>query len=288
MKKIFFKIILGLFSTLLVLVILIQLKFHYDQAQIFSAASFSLKEQMVTADAALGKRLFTVRNGCIECHGADLSGAVVMDNPAMGSIHGTNITPYTLSSWTDEEIARAIRYGIHKSGHSLQFMPSFDFQELSMSDIASLVAYLRSVPAVNKPNHQNSFGPIAKMLSCFGKMPVMFPAKIIDLTRSFSEKPPEAPTREFGKYLANSCTGCHGDNFVGGQIPGGDPAWPKASNIRLGANPVWTEALFTEAIKSGISPLSKQKLRAPMPTNLLAQMNEMEIKALWEYLHSLN
>lgn len=201
--------------------------------------------------------------------------------------YGANITPHTLSQWSDEEIARAIRYGIHKTGRSLRFMPSFDFEGLSIGDTAALVAYLRSVPSVEKPNHENTFGPMTKALTFAGQMPVMFPAKVLDLQRGFSEKPAEGPTREFGKYLANSCVGCHGHEFRGGKIPGGDPSWPEASNIRLGANSAWTENAFQEAIRTGVSPISKKPLRMPMPVKLLQQMDEQEIKALWEYLSSL-
>jgi mono/diheme cytochrome c family protein len=211
-----------------------------------------------------------------------------MNNGAMGNITGANITPFQLKDWSDEEIARAIRYGIHKSGRSLKFMPSFDYQGLSKGDIAALVAYLRSVPEVSTASAQNSFGPIAKMMGLLGKMPVVFPAENIDLKKGFAEKPEEAPTKEFGKYLAQACSGCHGQEFNGGPIPGGDPSWPPAANIRLGSNALWNEEVFTQMIKSGISPSTKNPIRAPMPVNLLKQMNELEIKALWIYFSGLN
>jgi len=287
MKKNIFKFLLGLVSVVIAFAVVVQISFNNGKKQVYAAAPFSIKDFVSTADVNLGKRLYAVRSGCIDCHGADLSGSMVMDNGAMGSIYGANITPYQLSQWSDEEIARAIRYGIHQSGRSLQFMPSFDYETLSIGDIAALVAYLRSVPSVEKPSHENTFGPVAKVLSFSGKMPVMFPAKVLDLQRGFGEKPAEGPSREFGKYLANSCVGCHGSEFRGGKIPGGDPSWPEASNIRLGSNSIWTEAAFQEAIRSGVSPTSKQPLRLPMPVKLLQQLDETEIKALWEYLSTL-
>lgn len=285
------KLLLKIFISLLILfgffVTFVQVSFSNNRSRQYKAKDFSIQEMVKTADVELGKRLYTVRNGCIECHGADLSGAKIMENGAMGSIFGSNISPFKLKDWSDEEIARAIRYGIHKSGRSLVFMPSFDFEAISMGDTAALVAYIRSVPAVEKESHTNTFGPIAKMLSAFGKIPVMFPAKIINLQKGFSEKPPEGPTVEFGKYLTNACIGCHGEDLKGGKIQGGDPSWPEAPNIRLGAESKWNENLFKEVIKTGVSPISKNKLRAPMPVNLLAQMNEEEIQAIWLYLSSL-
>lgn len=188
--------------------------------------------------------------------------------------------------WSDEEIARAIRYGIHKSGRALQFMPSGEFSGLSIEDTAALVAYIRKAQAVPTDEKKNSFGPVSKILSFFGKMPILFPAKFMDLNVGFNKKPMEGPSREFGQYLANSCTGCHGQEFRGGKMAG-DPSWPDATNLRFGANSSWTEADFRMAMKEGVSPFSKQKIRAPMPVNLTAQMNDVEIKALWEYFASL-
>lgn len=248
---------------------------------------FEIDSMVAEADIELGHRIYHVRNGCIDCHGADLAGKMVMDNGAMGSIYGANITPFTLKERTNKQLAQAIRYGIKHTGTSLMFMPSFDFVELSKGDIAALVAYIRSVPEVKKESQQNSFGPIAKMLSSFGKMPVMFPAFQIDQSKGFAEKPIEGPTFEFGKYLASSCIGCHGDNYEGGKIPGGDPSWPDAANIRLGSNKTWTEDKFNQMMETGVSPISGKELRLPMPIDLLKQFTAEEKKALWLYLSTL-
>lgn len=115
----------------------------------------------------------------------------------------------------------------------------------------------------------------------------MFPAAGIDPTKGFAEKPPEAANIKFGEYLASSCKGCHGGNFEGGRIPGGDPSWPPAANIRLGANSVWTANSFDTMIRTGITPTTGKSLRPPMSTHLLKQLNPVEIKALWAYLKNL-
>ena len=288
MKKFLFRLVLALVVLILVVVGGVQFLFSREQARIYQAPSFSIHDEVAKADVELGHRLYAVRNGCVHCHGVDLAGAKVMENPAMGTVYGANLTPANLKDWSDEEIARAIRYGIHKSGRSLQFMPSHDYQGLAKSDVAALVAYLKSMPAVDKPSPINKFGPVAKTLSVLGKMPVMFPAKFIDQTRGFDEKPAEGPSAEFGKYLAGSCMGCHGTAFRGGKIAGGDPSWPAASDIRLGMNPKWTEESFRQAMKTGMSPVTGNKIRPPMPVAMLAQMNDDELKALWLFLSSLH
>lgn len=281
------KIFVGFLFVIVVLIGFVATSFSMKSERVFAAPHFSIHEDVVKADIELGKRIVTVRNGCVDCHGEDLSGAKIMENGAMGSIYGANITPYGLKDWTDEEVATAIRYGIHKTGRSLRAMPSFEFASLSKGDIAAIIAYLRSVPEVQKPSHQNTYGPMARVLATTGQMPFMFPAFEIDMNQGFADKPVEGPTLEFGQYLAGSCIGCHGQFYQGGKIPGGDPAWPPASNIRLGANPLWTEASFQQFIETGVSPVSGQQIRPPMPVYLLQKMNDMEKAALWSYLSSL-
>ncbi len=261
--------------------------FNRMQTTQFTRPEFAISEEVAKADVELGKRIFHVRAGCVDCHGANLAGAKIVENGPLGVIYGANISSSALKSWTDEEIAAAIRYGIHKEGRSLRFMPSFDYFGLSLSDTAALIAYLRSTEPVNTPSGPVKFGPVAKIMTPLGKMPVVLPAHVIDMSKGFGEKPEEGPTVEFGRYLVNSCTGCHGAELRGGPIPGGDPAWPIAPSARLGANPIWTEVSFREMLRSGISPISREKIKPPMPIELLKQMNETETTAMWLYLSSL-
>ncbi len=285
--KIVRNIFIGLVITIAAIVGFVKFTFNKKADRQFVKPEIQIHEEVIQADIELGKRIYSVRNGCIDCHGADLSGALIMEDPAMGSIHGANITPYNLKDWTDEDIARAIRYGIHKEGRSLRFMPSFDFEGISKGDLAAVIAYVRSVPAVEKESHQNTFGPISHILAVAGKMPVMFPAFEIDHAKGFAEKPAEGPTYEFGKYLASSCVGCHQSNFAGGNIPGGDPSWPPAADIRLGNFAAYSEGSFKQMILTGQSPVTGNLLRPPMPVHLLKQLNETETNALWAFLSTL-
>lgn len=287
MKRLLLRALAGLLLLIIGVVAFVAFRFNALAKRHYEVRDFAIADEVKQADVALGHRIYAVRAGCIDCHGENLAGAVIMENGAMGSIHGANITPYALKNWTDEEVARAIRYGVHREGRSLRFMPSFDFAALSKGDIAALVAYIRSVPSVEQTSHVNKFGPVAKMLAVLDKMPVMFPAEHIDQQQGFADKPMEGPNATFGRYLAASCAGCHGAEFTGGPIPGGDPSWPVASNIRLGANPTWNRDSFVKMIQTGISPVTGQALRPPMPVHLLRQLNENETTALWEYLKTL-
>ena len=63
-----------------------------------------------------------------------------------------NLTPDEtsgLSQWSDAEIERAIRTGIARDGHKLfPPMPFAAYQNIAADDMAALIAYLRSLPAI--------------------------------------------------------------------------------------------------------------------------------------------
>jgi mono/diheme cytochrome c family protein len=58
-----------------------------------------------------------------------------------------NITPAALGEWSDDEIKRAIVYGISRDGRELLPFMGFSFYELiSDQDLDAIVTYLRSLP----------------------------------------------------------------------------------------------------------------------------------------------
>ncbi len=93
---------------------------------------------------------------CVNCHGADLSGSAAT-LPGT-SIYAPNLTPDVatgLGSWSDDDVANAMRAGVDNEGHVLcSAMPRFD--TLSDSAARELVAYLRSIPAVSHAPHEGA------------------------------------------------------------------------------------------------------------------------------------
>lgn len=90
-------------------------------------------------------------NGCASCHSSNnkdevLSGA---DTPITGKEYGANLTPDKetgLGSWTDEQIGAAITKGVDDEGEMLcGTMQRYTFTD---DELASIVAYLKSIPAV--------------------------------------------------------------------------------------------------------------------------------------------
>ncbi len=257
------------------------------KAKIYTPPTFSIKDDVAIANLPLGERIYKVRGGCIDCHGPDLTGVKFLDDPGIGTFYGANLTPIGISQRSDEDLARAIRYGVRPNGESLNGMPSMDFVGLSKGDLAALIAYLRSVPPTGGTPPKNKIGPLGRVLTSLDKLPLITPAAFIDQTQGFADKPLEAKTAEFGAYLTTPCRGCHGPDLRGGPIPGGDPSWPSAATLRLGSNPVWTEASFRQMIATGISLVTQAPVKMPMPMGLLKQMDDTEITAIWLFLSSL-
>jgi mono/diheme cytochrome c family protein len=111
---------------------------------------------------------------------------------------------------------------------------------------------------------------------------------MVDFSRTFPDKPAEAATFEFGRYLVNtSCVGCHGVSLEGGPVPGGPPEWPHSANIRLGEQPGWDAQKFESALRTGVSPRTGAQIRFPMPIAVTKQMTDIEVQAIWMYLSSL-
>jgi mono/diheme cytochrome c family protein len=108
--------------------------------------------------------------GCVPCHTpideerpgdfiveeALLSGREFPVAPEMlpGKLVAPNLTPDRatgLGAWTDGEIARAIREGVSRDGRPLFPMMNYgQFRHLTDEDTLSVIAYLRSVPPIEK------------------------------------------------------------------------------------------------------------------------------------------
>jgi len=103
--------------------------------------------------------------GCNDCHTPGfffgkpdkdkfLGGSDVgFEIPGLGVFNGRNITPDKetgIGAWTDEQIAAAITTGKRPDGRQLAPIMNYAaFTHMTKEDVAAVVAYLRSVPAVN-------------------------------------------------------------------------------------------------------------------------------------------
>jgi mono/diheme cytochrome c family protein len=244
----------------------------------------------VPTDAAaveMGHHL-AISRGCLSCHGQDLAGAVVIDDPAMGRISGPNLTRGRggLPRFSDEDFVRAIRHGVAADGHGLFLMPSADYSRMTENDVVDLIAYVKSVPPVDRESPPLRVGPVSRALLVAGKFTLA--ADIIDHDHLKPDVVEPGPTVAYGRYLAVTCTGCHGENYSGGKIAIGPPSWPPAANLTphpSGRLAQWTEADFVRALRTKRRP-DGTELNAVMPS-AFGQFTDIELEALWSFLKTL-
>jgi cytochrome c553 len=290
MKK-FFKwtgIVLGS----IILLLLIGYTFIYFSVQSRFEKKYEVTVQPLTiptdsASIALGQHIAAIK-GCTDCHGKDFGGNVVVDDPGLGLVAAPNITQgkggitSRRGTFTDEDYVRAIRHGIGKDGKTLKLMPSYEYQPLSKKDLAALIAYIKTRPAVDKEMPAIALKPLAYVLTNFDKVPLVVAEKV-NHTAPMEEVVHPEVTAAFGKYLAVSCVGCHGENFRGGDaiIPGS----PSVPNITgNGSLSKWTEAQFIQTLRTGVTPEGKKLDPKYMPWPMAKEFTETEIKSLYLFL----
>jgi mono/diheme cytochrome c family protein len=239
-----------------------------------------------------GKHLVSARYACGACHSENFGGGVMVDAFPLGSLLAPNLTLGTGSRTADfqpRDWDRIVRHGVVKDGRPA-VMPSEDFQQMSDQELSDIVSYIRSLPAVNNTVPASTYGPLGKVLVATGQ--IKFSAALIAAhpTPHPVQPPTETVSVEFGKHLAGVCLGCHGPDFSGGPILGGDPSWPPARNLTPDATGLkgWTYDQFVTALAKSQRP-DGTALRNPM--TLVApygqNMKDVERQALWMYLQSL-
>ena len=140
-----------------------------------AAAVIGLSGAARAADPQVERGRYLVQfGGCTDCHtpghflgkpemanylaGSDVGFGV----PGHGVFVGPNLTPDKetgLGAWTDAQIAAAITAGERPDGRMLApVMPWRGFASLSKPDVLAIVAYLRSLPPVNR-KVAGPFGP---------------------------------------------------------------------------------------------------------------------------------
>lgn len=100
------------------------------------------------ADAIDAGAMIVAAHACTGCHTGNLSGNAT--TPVSGQ-YPRNLTPDLatgLGCWTDDEIARAVLFGVDNHGVALCVMPQFE-ATIGDASVTDLIAYLRSVGAVS-------------------------------------------------------------------------------------------------------------------------------------------
>ena len=251
--------------------------------------------RLLARDQALqrARHLIESRYACTACHGRDLGGGVMVDDPAIGRLLGANLTGGSGSrtaGFRPADWDRIVRHGILRDGRP-SLMPSVDFQHMSDQELSDIAVLVQSQPPVDKDVPRVSLGPVGKVLLATGKLVLSADAIAANGDAPHPVTPPaSAATVEFGRHLAATCMGCHGQDLAGGPIVGGDPSWPPAANLTPHPDGLarWTSAQFARALREGKRP-DGTALRSPMSevVTYAVNLSDVEVEALWMYLRSL-
>jgi len=239
-------------------------------------------EQLVipaAGDRAAGEHYVQV--GCVGCHGPDLGGQQFFNDGKMGHLWSRNLTKGEGGigrSFTRADWVRALRYGVAPDGRTLLMMPTNAFEHLPDEDLANIIAYLDSVPPVDRVIPAPRVGPLARILSVLTPFP-LFSAEQVE-ANAVRTKPPESDTLAYGGYLAEvaGCHECHGTNLGNGAV---------GPNITPGGKLAgWTEADFFKALREGKRP-DGTTITDEMPWKDFRRLTDGELNALWRYVHSV-
>jgi mono/diheme cytochrome c family protein len=268
--------------------------FPLDAEEVEALELSAAAAERVALERALerGAHLVNARYGCIECHGHDFGGGTMVDAFPIGRLLGPNLTSgqggvvenYSVADWD-----RIVRHGIRPDGR-VTVMPSEDFLRMSDQELSDIIAYIRSVPPVDREMAPVRLGPLGRFLVATGQL--HFSADRVGEHHAphVPLPPPEGVSLEFGQHLAAVCTGCHAMNLAGGKIAGGDPSWVPAANLTPHAEGLagWSYEDFATAMREARRPdgsaiLEPMSFLVPFANN----MTEVEMQALWLYLQSL-
>lgn len=252
---------------------------------------------------ARGKYLVETIAGCGNCHtpqgpngplpGKTLAGGnKLVDDKAFTAI-AANITQDKatgIGAWTDAQIALAIREGKRPDGSLIgPPMPFGLYRGISDDDLAAIVAYLRTVPAVSNKAEKSTYRI---------PLPPAYGPPVSGVTA-----PPKSDKVAYGAYLAGPvghCIECHTPMVEGGRFDfsrtgAGGMQFPGPWGTSVAANITpsktrglgnWTDAQIERAIRTGVSA-DGRKLFPPMGFPYYAGIANDDMAALIAYLRSL-
>jgi len=203
-----------------------------------------------------------------------------------------NITPDRetgAGTWTDDMFARAIREGVGHDGRFLDpsMMPYEFFRSLSDEDLASIVVYIRSLPARRNTLPKTTASPT---LVAPNAIPIATPVPAPDL----------ATPAKRGAYLSQigACQWCHTlrdenrKSLLGLEFGGGDLipyVAGEVSSANLTRDPsgigYYDEDQFLKTMRTG--KVGARRISPMMPWWYFGLMTDADLKALFAYLRTL-
>jgi mono/diheme cytochrome c family protein len=309
MPKRRWKKIIGIIFLFLIVVISLGITFTIGWRPFIGAKKRALTDRKFEATPqrlARGKYLVDGVLGCFGCHtdadwskpgappfaGREGSGHIWSDQDLPWLV-APNITPDKetgAGNWSDDTLARAIREGIGHDGRALfPMMPYPNYRDMSDEDLASVIAYVRTVPPV-----RNQL-PTTKMPFPLNFLMQNVPQPVTAAVPSPDQSTPVAR----GAYLVKmaSCADCHTPQEKGQPMPGMDFAGgflmhePKGDVVSANITPAasgigyYNEATFIQALRTG--KVGARPLHYSMPFYFYGKMSDEDLKSMFAFLQTL-
>jgi mono/diheme cytochrome c family protein len=239
-----------------------------------------------------GRHLVTAVSQCTTCHGEDLSGLELVDDAWFGRLWSSNLTPGRggIAAVDDLDLVRGIRFGVRRDGTSLVMMPAQHLRHLSDDDLAAIIAYLRTLPPVERETPPPIMGPFARAVVALGLAPDLFPAGLVAAAPQQPAAIQVGESVEYGAYLveAGGCKVCHNSRMTGGLHPLALPGEPEPPNLTPGGGLAsWTSQDFVRTLRTGITRDGRALDPEFMPWPAYSKMSDVELRAIWKYLENL-
>lgn len=170
------------------------------------------------ADPAAGLHMARIVGCWAGCHGIRGEGGT----ERIAGIHETTAPTLTevVPRYTDEELARLVRYGVKRDGRSAVGMYPRTLWALADQDLADIIAHLRQQPPLPPVPRRQSVSLRGRLALATGEWNVA--AEQVDRSMPrWGELPMQTPF-ERGRYLASIvCSECHGSDYRGDPLEGG-------------------------------------------------------------------
>ena len=240
---------------------------------------------------AIERGAYLYAASCAGCHGDDLGGKAILDDPAIGYLPAPNLTTGQSGvslNFSDADFVGAIRHGVNPEGQGLLIMPAKAYWHFSEEDLGAIIAYVKSAKPVDNDPGKKALSPLGKIMLATGAFGDAIAAEVLDHDAPLPVAPERSPTAAYGEYMINTgdCAACHGADLAGSQSP--EPGAPFSSNLTPGGVlAIWTAADFIETIRTGITPYGRQLNGNFMPYEDYGRLTDEDLTAMFLYLQTL-
>jgi mono/diheme cytochrome c family protein len=237
--------------------------------QLLSQADLAQFSEEGRGDAARGELIFAAGD-CASCHASPgqsdrlrLGGGLALASP-YGTFHVPNISTDPedgIGSWRTKDLANALLNGVSPSGsHYYPLFPYGSFAHMRAQDVRDLMAYLRTLPAVEGRPPPHDLMPLFKIRRFVGFWKLLY-------LKSGPIAPDPARDEKWnrGRYLVEAvahCAECHSSRnmfggiipktrYAGGINPEGVGYYPNITPKHIG---YWSEQDIARMLRDGHTP----------------------------------